>query len=161
MGLLAPKMKTQPRKGLWVHPSCVEEAGRAQDTQKERGICWTWTRMMTRELGLGMAASDVFRGSQEGYRGDTTGLAKCLLSEPVFLGSPRGDPETVFSVAVPNAAEKMRLRCGGGVSFDRRDLENVELFTESLVWRATHAKVLRPEPLRRCIGVLCKSLFSG
>lgn len=85
MGLLAPKMKTQPRKGLWVHPSCVEEAGRAQDTRKERGICWTWTQMMTRELGLGTAASDVFRGSQEGYRGDNAGLAKCLLSEPVWV----------------------------------------------------------------------------
>lgn len=69
----------------------------------------------------------------------------------------------MFSVAVPNAAKKIRLRCGGGVSFDRRYLENVELFvvsSERSVWGATHAKVLRPEPLRRCIGVLCKSLFS-
>lgn len=37
----------------------------------------------------------------------------------------------MFSVAVPNAAKKIRLRCGGGVSFDRRYLENVELFVVS------------------------------
>lgn len=66
----------------------------------------------------------------------------------------------MFSVAVLNAAEKISLQCGGGVSLDRRYLENVELFTVSGVWGTTHAKVLRPEPLRRCIGVLCKSLFS-
>lgn len=66
MGLLAPKMKTQPRKGLWGHLSCVEEAGR--DTQKERRICWTWTQMMMRELGLGTAASDVSRALEKwGY----------------------------------------------------------------------------------------------